>query len=324
MKAKVAHYFMPTVATLFVAFLLFVAFTISIRSSFFNFRGGPLSNEPVKAAWALLAAGFAAAVSLIGLALTNLHNRRTHRLAEESERRLQLESVVKSLELLTDGQEYAPKARVAGSLATLVRLGHISIAVGTLRAAWTAKAVDAEIAAWLTDRAIEEGTEEDVFTVSTTLVEHASELAVEWEHGLITHMRHSLRDNWNTTWPQQAKVKLIGMLTLAHISVKPEAWINGTAVFLKPLWRASQDDDPLVGTTAAKALAALAPRAEDLRPLFGTRPGAIAQAEEAHRKVEEVAAGTEFFPRIAVIVGRIKQWQSTPSVHSAHAVESTS
>lgn len=182
-----------------------MAGSLVVRTGLLNFRGGPLDKDQVNAVWAFVGACFATGVTLLGVVLTYLHNDRTHLLAKEAEGRLRLDTVVKGLELLTDGPNYAPQARVAGSLATLVGLGHVSIAAATLRSAWKADAVDIGTAAWLADRVIEKGTADEVNSVSYYLMEHASDLAVEWEHGVLISLPECLEDNWNVKWPVRQK-----------------------------------------------------------------------------------------------------------------------
>ena len=278
-----------------------MAISLVIRTSLLKFNGGSLDGEQVKAVWAFIGAAFAAGVSLLGLLLGYIHNSRTHQLAreselrirleserthqlsEESEGRLRLESVVKGLELLTDGQKYAPKARVAGSLATLVRLGQPSIALATLRTAWEAGAVDAVVAAWLINRIIETGSPSEVSTASMYLMERASELVTEFEGGLLVVVPDSIEDAWNTEWPRMTKIQFVGTLALAHVAVKREAWRNGRPVLLQSLWRAAQDPDGYVATTAAKLLGAIAPTVDELQPLFGPGPAGAGQGRRCLR-----------------------------------------
>jgi hypothetical protein len=173
--------------------------------------------------------------------------------------------------------------------------------------------VDAEVAAWLTDRVIESGSPEDVHSISTYLLERASELVIPWQHGLLVILPTSLENSWSCEWPRPAKINFIGTLGLAHTSVPRKAWNNSNQMTIGSLLKATQDPDPYVATTAAKVLFAITPTATDLQPAFGTEPqAAAAKAVAAHESVKKLSSGKDYFPRIVDVVESIKQWRSAP------------
>ncbi|WP_448620896.1 hypothetical protein [Geodermatophilus sp. URMC 65] len=124
------------------------------------------SADETKALWALLASGFTATVTLTGFLITRAHNLRLLAaqeaaesqqaiVQEETERRLVLDTAVKGVSLLGAGDgKYAPRAAVAGALATLVHLGHPVIAMRCLAAAWADKAIDTASATGLIDEGL--------------------------------------------------------------------------------------------------------------------------------------------------------------------------
>jgi hypothetical protein len=144
------------------------------------------------------------------------------------------------------------------------------------------------------------------------LMEQASQLVTEWDNSLLIVVPDSLDDAWNTTWPTTAKIQFIGMLARAHISVRPEAWRNGKQVLLRSLWRAVQDPEEYVSTTAAKVLAALAPTVGELQWIFEDKSTARAEATEAHDLIIRNSRRPNYFPRIPQIVSEIERWRSKP------------
>jgi hypothetical protein len=291
--------------------LYFLAGTLVVRSGLLDYHGGNLDPKQFSAVWALIGALFASGVSLLGLLATYLHQRRTHQLAEQAEKRLQLDSVVRGLELLTEGNGYASKAAVSGGLATVVRLGQASIALTALRTAWKDGAVDPGMACWLTDRVIESGSSADITVASTTLLEHSDQLAyMSQTNHVIIILPDSIEDNWDEGWPTVAKTSFIGALAGAQMAVPPEAWMNGNPVLLRSLLKATYDSDAYIATTAAKVLRAFAPTVEELAPIFGTdRDSSRSKAGEEDPKLTTKANGADFFPRIISFVEEIELWR---------------
>jgi hypothetical protein len=158
-----------TLGTVLVS-LIAVAAILLVRMRLIT-SGAPTDTE-LKALWAFMGVAFGAVVTLIGTLLTEQHNRRTHalareaaqreelarerqqKLAEESENRLTLDTVAKLLEHITEEGQYAPKARIAGAIATMMQLRAGVVATRILGELWSADQVDSSTAVWLVDRVI--------------------------------------------------------------------------------------------------------------------------------------------------------------------------
>ena len=148
--------------------LLLLATLVLVRSGIFSAK--KLTDEQTKSLWAFLGVAMGAAVTLLGSLLTEQNNRRTsaltreagereqlarekqQALAQEAEERLITDTVARILELITVDGGYAPRARVAGAIATMMQLRGGTIAVRILGELWKDNAVDSDTAVWLIDR----------------------------------------------------------------------------------------------------------------------------------------------------------------------------
>jgi hypothetical protein len=174
-------------ALILLCAVLALIVVLLIRSGFFKF-GAPITDTQYKALWTFLASALGAAVTLIGLTLTSSHNARTLALqsdmenrksiaVNDAENRQKLQAAVEGLQLISTSEgRYAVSAQVAGSLATLVHLGHPVIAMRVLRAAWSDGPVDVDTAVWLINEVLEKGSRESQFEASSLLCEHAADL----------------------------------------------------------------------------------------------------------------------------------------------------
>jgi hypothetical protein len=149
--------------------LLAVSAAVAIRSGLFNL-GEPIRTSEYRALLVFIASGLGTVVTAVGLLFARSHN-------QETSSRLALDTVVRSLELLTtsDGT-YAPRAKVAGALATLVHLEQPVIAMRTLSAAWDQGKVDKATACWLISEVLKSGSAESKLEASGLLFRHAGEL----------------------------------------------------------------------------------------------------------------------------------------------------
>ena len=127
------------VLTVIVLLLFALAVVLLIKSDVLSTKY--LTDSQAKNLWAFLGVSFGAVVTLIGALLTEQHKRRTDVLARETEDRLKIDTVAKVLELVTVEGQYAPRARVAGAIATLMRLGGGDVGVRILGELWTDDAV---------------------------------------------------------------------------------------------------------------------------------------------------------------------------------------
>lgn len=168
-----------------VAFLLVplyaVSVAVAIRSDLFDLEKGPIGDKEITAIWAFIASGLATGGTIVGLLLTKSYNDRTLE-------RTTLDTVVKGLELLVnDDGTYAKKAKIAGSLAALVHLGHPTIAMRTLSIAWGEGAVDNATACWLLSEVFKGGSEQSQLEASELLYRHANDLTTDEPGQLAGH-----------------------------------------------------------------------------------------------------------------------------------------
>jgi hypothetical protein len=141
--------------------------------------------------------------------------------AEEAERRLVLETVVKGLDLVAPSGTYAPNAKVAGALAALVHLDHPVIAMRTLGAAWGDGAVDNASAAWLINEVFERGNKQSQLEAATLLDINASKLCADVPG--IFHWPMSIEFEW--PWAMQLNARLhVFRAVLDTLTSKPLNW----------------------------------------------------------------------------------------------------
>jgi hypothetical protein len=222
-------------AVLLVIPLYALAISFAIRSGIFKLNDKSISNEEFRALWAFIAAGVGTAATIIGFLLTKSHNDRTLAFQEdlearklasqkESDARLTLETVVRGLELMvvSDGT-YAPKARIAGSLATLVHLGHPAIAMRALTIIWEEDRVDGGTACWLISEVLRTGSEvskkeaaELLFLHAETLTREARPFYYDWPDVLI--------DNWLTDLPLEARLRILAAFVKVVLSQELSWW----------------------------------------------------------------------------------------------------
>jgi len=133
--------------------LYFIAAVVCIRSGLFQFNGAALGNAQLKAVLTFLAAALAATAAVLGSILTMSHSDRTLAfqagVEAETNERLNLDTVIRCLNLICNDGNYAPKAATAAGFATLVQLGHPIIAMRALASAFPEHAVDRSTATWL-------------------------------------------------------------------------------------------------------------------------------------------------------------------------------
>jgi hypothetical protein len=170
-----------------LASLIALAILLLVKMDFFSTDA--LTNEQLKSVWAFLGVALGAVVTLIGTLLTEQHNRRTaaltreagererlakvqqQALAEQAEKRLTIDTVAKTLELITDDSGgYAKRARVGGAIATMVELEGGAVAIRILGELWAADAVDSDTAVWLINRVLKESTETDELDAAADLL----------------------------------------------------------------------------------------------------------------------------------------------------------
>lgn len=226
-------------------------------------------DEQLKNLWGFIGVAIGALVTLIGTLLTDQHNRRTSAIARESEsraklaqehqekldalseQRLSLDTVTKLLELITEGDGYAPKARVAGAIATMVELRGGTVAVRLLGELWAADKVDTDTAIWLVNRVLsDEGTSDAEAIASTDIIaRNAHKLFPHEDTG---YWPEIAIDKWPSSLPGDARDGLRVAALRALLSKPPDYWRDAYAYPVATLWQAL--DDPDYGQGAARIL----------------------------------------------------------------------
>lgn len=305
------------IVILAVAPIYFLATIAAIRSGIFNLRTEKLTNEELKSILVFLASTIAGSITLIGILATAAHNRRTTELQEEAEknrlqlaededRRIRLESVVKGLELLTD-QDFAKRARVAGAISTIVHLGHTPIALSTLESAWLDGAIDPNSATWLIDQVLLDGRPADVSNAATILFQHAHDLTTLVGGGMVTYLPEALQGHWDPKWPPRAKVTFVGTLVRVLLSQAPTRWKYSSQIF-RTLIKATEDEDEIARRTAAAVLGALVRTPDNLSPVFGFGPDARPAAISAFERLRSDGVGPNWFHRTPEMIEEIERW----------------
>lgn len=257
---------------LLVTSLLALAVSLVFKMEVFSQK--PLGDEQLKSLWAFLGVALGAAATLIGALLTEQNNRRSglreelarlqqRNQSRETEDRLTLDTRAKVLELLTHEEHYAPQARVAGAIATMMDLrggGGGAVACRIIDELWRNGKIGTSSAVWLLGRVLQgaDFTEEDKAQAAGVLAYHAPKLFPEqndpdqnwdeWPYVLF-------RDGWPEDLPEFAKWGLFYMAIKALLSREPDFW-TGLEVQppIRALWYASSSADQNVNAVAAFAL----------------------------------------------------------------------
>ena len=134
---------------------LYVALTVVvIRTKLFDLDGAAFTDEQYKAIWAFLGVALGTAATIMGAILTKSNNDKNLAQQHESERRQKLDTAVQALDLIKQDEGYAPRAVIAGALATLVHLGHPTIAMRATEVATRDRAIAVKTAVWLIDQVL--------------------------------------------------------------------------------------------------------------------------------------------------------------------------
>jgi hypothetical protein len=241
--------------------LLWIAFSLAVRSGMFGWSGKPTSEE-LKLLLTFIGGGLATSASIVAALFTREHNARERQ-------RLRLETVIKSLELLPVGA----RPRVAGVLSTMVLLGQQRIAIRVLEPAWEEGMVDGAAATWLigqvltgdgTDGSHLDGDRPDEATINEAallLASNADQLT-DVKTGMYYFPGHFLR-RWITKkqLPYRAKDNLLLAMGKMLVSRGKDWWCpNGDL----PVWPTTvlvecAEKEPLrvIQSSAAVLLAAL-------------------------------------------------------------------
>jgi hypothetical protein len=267
---------------LFFLFLLVPLYVVSIsfaiRSGVLDLHNTTIGADEYKALWAFIASGLATAATVVGLLFARSHNQRTSD-------QLALDTAVKSLELLANEGGYAPRARVAGALAALVHLGHPTIAMRTLDAAWEDNAVDTSTATWLIGEVFRSGSNYSKNEAGALLQLNASKLTRD-EEGVLNWPDYPYNE-WIRDAPPDARLSVLHAIAEVLMS-KPRNWWPSYTWALALLDEVRRTDkEPGIRNNAATILEPLlAPyeHAGDMAISWGTRYKTIADIQRGMKK----------------------------------------
>ncbi len=127
---------------------------VSVRTNLLDLNGDEFTDEQYKAVWTFLGVALGTAATIMGAILTKSNNDKNLAEQREGERRQKLDTAVQALNLIKQDDKYATKAVTAGALATLVHLGHPTIAMQATEVAVSDDAVAPATAVWLIDQVL--------------------------------------------------------------------------------------------------------------------------------------------------------------------------
>jgi hypothetical protein len=301
--------------------LLLLATLVLVRSGIFTAR--KLTDEQTKSLWAFLGVAMGAAVTLLGSLLTEQGNRRTsaltreagereqvardkqQALAQEAEERLITDTVARILELITVDGGHAPRARVAGAIATLMQLRGGTIAVRILGELWKDNAVDSDTAVWLIDRILLQypagASEREVQDAVSLLVINAAKLVPGPNDPDQTWYvwPSAVTGQWAAHLPLRAKDALIVASVRVLLAREVAYWANVGDAFPVDMLTVAIDDEAV--TTVAPVLAALID-AGVLDRVYTSID------DDLRRRVTKLAAGASLAPWFQKVVGDLGPW----------------
>lgn len=253
-----------------VALAVFLLFRMDL------FADEPLTDEKIKSLWAFLGVALGAAATVIGALLTDQNSRRSATLAKEAEERakraldqqiaqdhetatrLTLDTRARVLELITYEGDYAPKARVAGALATLMELRGGPVACRILDELLRRDKIGTSSAVWIVERVLEspDSTPADKEAAAGILALNATTLfpARDSENQDWNDWPDIVRDRWPTTLPPGARDGLMNMAIKALQGRGPDYWMQVGVVLPVEMLRCVVRDDEDFRAPAAHAL----------------------------------------------------------------------
>jgi hypothetical protein len=328
----------PWFAVFLFLFLPMYAITaaVVVRSGVFSFNGKALNADQYKTFWAFIGAALGSTATILGLLFTRSHNQRTLAFQEDienrklvaqsevnernavlqgdAEARLNLDTVVKGLELIvnSDGQ-YAPKAKIAGALAALVHLGHPIIAMRTLSAIWEDDRIDSGTAAWLISEVFREGVKEgsgaSMIEASGLLQNNVPKLCSNRSKG-----NFEWPDTISEAWPQHipidARITNLQSIIMLLLSQERDWWEAGGGygwflLILDEIRRSDNED--LLRNSAARLLKPLAttyPRQE----VLWTWQGGMRKVKDIRTDAESHPVGGPIISKVYAFIPRIEAW----------------
>lgn len=242
----------PWLALLFLVIIPILLFSvlIGVRSGLFHSSDKPLTSNELKAFWTFAGVGVTAAVSVTGYMITNSQEKK-------NQYRLALDTTVSGLQLIMNQERtgYAPKAAIAGALATLINLNQPTIAMRALSAAWRDEAIDSASAVWLVSEVIRTNDGKIQLEAARLLNEQAGILC--GDNPGESSWPPTLYEQWIPSMPLDARIFIICAL-LKSLMSKPLPWwdeVEGIGWAIATLDEAIlKDSSPYVKSIAANVL----------------------------------------------------------------------
>ena len=250
-----------------LASLVGLAIFLLVKMDFFSTDS--LTDTQLKSVWAFLGVALGAVITLIGTLLTEQHNRRTEALTREAaerealakaeqqalaaqaERRLAIDTVAKTLELITtDSGDYAKPARVGGAIATMMELQGGTVAIRMLADLWAADAVGTSTAVWLINRVLTESKDTDELDeASVLLLLNAAKLvpSKEQERYLSEEWPSLLIESWPQHLPESVRNSFFQLAVNVLLLRELAYWQEHGTFPVELLYRAVDDPDHGMG-----------------------------------------------------------------------------
>lgn len=232
------------VLSVVTASLLALAIYLLFRMQLFS--DASLNDEQFKSLWAFLGVTLGTVATLIGALLTYQNQRRVNSLATEAERRqkiglleqtslnkqaeqrLTLETRVKALELISTEKDYAPPARVAGAVATMMDLAGGPVTIRVLGELWAEEKVSTPAAVWMVDRVLkdESAPARDQMEAAFLLSFNAAKLIppVDAPRQDWTDLPEVIADTWPLSLPSSARYSLLDMCARVLVARGRRYW----------------------------------------------------------------------------------------------------
>jgi hypothetical protein len=312
--------------------LLSLAIYLLFRMDLFS--GEAPTDSDFKALWTFLGVALGAVATIIGALLTEQNSRRADvRAAEvsrrddlalkqqeaqsrEAETRLTLETRARVLELITHENDYAPQARVAAAIATMIELGGGPVAMRILGDLWASKNIGSSAAVWMVNQILTdaEASDGDKAAAAFILNSNASQLvpAVDDIDQDWNSFPAIVKESWPSDLPLNAKLALQMMAVKALLAREPQYWREIGILLPVDILHSALDDDAGY-EIAALTLAAL------------LEEGFVFFAEETDvRRIQVMAEGADVHDWVTKLIKQVRAWAKEEAVERSTIESSTS
>lgn len=192
MKRRLVKYWWPLVVSILGAGLVGTLVVALWQLFTTPFQGSDVSSKVVVGGLALVGVLTTATVSAVGIFLKQSIDRRTLEVSQVNQQRLQMETAVETVKLLTsDSGESASKAQASAALLVLSRLGEIGLAIDLVAELWPKNLITTSAAVHIVDHALQQGSATLQRAAAVTLLNNVGQLDTaehqwEWPESLET------------------------------------------------------------------------------------------------------------------------------------------